>query len=91
MGARSTGSVARGGKPKKKSKFSALEKMERARVGAGIKRRKGTSTAYGSQFLYTKAGGRFDRLTRKNVGRKEVAQVRSRYKRNPLPRANRSR
>ena len=39
MGARSTGSIARGGKVKKKSRFSPHEKVERARIGAGIKRK----------------------------------------------------
>ena len=70
MGARGS---RRATKPAKKSKFSAQEKVERARVGAKTARRDLAS-----------------RPVRSNWARSDVAQVRRRYKRNPLPRANRN-
>ncbi len=82
MGARGSVSITRGGKPKKKSRFSPAEQVERARVGSGIKRRKGTTVSpYGRQFDRTRAGGRYDRLTQSGRGRKEVAQVRAHHAR----------
>ena len=88
MGSRGTANITRGGgKPKKKSKFSPLEKMERARVGAGVKRRTDAGAPAG-KFRFLPAT---QRRVDSGRARKAVAGVRERYKRNPLPRANRSR
>ena len=89
MGARSTGSIARGGKVKKKSKFSALEKMERGRIGAQAKRLKGKFVDLNLGTGRLGASG--DRDVRSAVASVQAGVVRERFKRNPLPRANRSR
>ncbi len=84
MGARSTGSIARGGKVKKKSKFSALEKMERARIGAEQRRK---NVTHPRTHIRGRTARRMSKLRMKRQG----AVVRERFIRNPLPRANRSR
>ena len=70
MGARGSARVR---KPAKKSRFSAQEKVERARMGAATKRR-----------------GWRDRVFNSRTARSDVAKIRQRYKRNPVPRANRT-
>ncbi len=92
MGARGSVSITRGGKPKKKSRFSAQEKVERARVGARTKRivaRENAAMA-GVQMSPQKFLERRERRLGSMKARGGVAEVRARYKRNPVPRANRT-
>ncbi len=84
MGARSTGSIARGVKVKKKSKFSAHEKIDRGRVGAQIR---SMPIAHG-KAPWTRRG---ERVVKRNFGREMTGHIRERFVRNPVPRANRSR
>ena len=79
MGSRGTARVR---KPAKKSRFSPQEKIEQARVGASVRRKTALTEIIGHnrtsrQFLSDSAADR-------------IGQVRRRYKRNPLPRANRN-
>ena len=83
MGARGS---RRASKPAKKSKFSAQEKIDRGRAGRKIARMgqlpmvKGTKTGSGERQIVSAAG--------RSALLKET--VSPRYRRNPLPRANRN-
>jgi hypothetical protein len=81
MGSRGTARVK---KAAKKSKYSALEKMDMARVGAEQRRK---NVTYPRTHIRGRTARRMSKLRMKRQG----AVVRERFIRNPLPRANRSR